>query len=183
MAHITVSVEYGIHSLLWLVGQEGRPLSSRKLAELSGVSPTFLAKIFPKLEKAGIVRAAEGVRGGYELARPPKEISFLEIVDAIEGEKPLFDCQEIRTRCPLYGKGPPAWATKGICAVHAVMLRAEKSMREALQAQSLGDVARAFGRKAPSEFWAAFQTWLDDDDKSQTRRAASAARRRGRRVS
>jgi Rrf2 family protein len=178
MAHITVSVEYGIHSLLWLVGQEGRPLSSRKLAELSGISPTFLAKIFPKLEKAGIVRAAEGVRGGYALAKAPNEISFLEIVDAIEGEKPLFDCQEVRTRCPLFGKQPPAWAINGKCAVHAVMLRAEKSMREALKAQSLGDVAQAFGRKAPAEFWTAFQSWLDRDDKPRGK--PTQRRKRGR---
>jgi Rrf2 family protein len=183
MAHITVSVEYGIHSLLWLIGQEGKPLSSRKLAELAGISPTFLAKIFPKLEKAGIVRAAEGVRGGYALAKAPQDISFLEIVDAIEGEKPLFDCQEIRVRCPLFGKRPPAWATNGTCAVHAVMLRAEKAMREALQSQSLGDVAQAFGRKAPSEFWAAFRTWLDDDDKSRRRKPASNPRNRARRAS
>jgi len=182
MAHITVSVEYGIHSLLWLVGQEGKPLSSRKLAELSGVSPTFLAKIFPKLEKAGIVCAAEGVRGGYELAKAPQDISFLEIVDAIEGEKPLFDCQEIRARCPLFGKGPPAWATSGTCAVHAVMLRAEKSMREALKSQSLGDVAQAFGRKAPSEFWAAFQTWLAHEDDPRSGKPASTQRSKGRRA-
>ncbi|MDQ7250464.1 RrF2 family transcriptional regulator [Dongia sedimenti] len=183
MAHITVSVEYGIHSLLWLVGQEGKPLSSRKLAELSGVSPTFLAKIFPKFEKAGIVRAAEGVRGGYALAKAPQDISFLEIVDAIEGEKPLFDCQEIRVRCPLFGKAPPAWATNGTCAVHAVMLRAEKSMRDALKAQSLGDVAQAFGRKAPSEFWTTFRKWLDDEDKPRVRKPVSPRKSRGRRAS
>ena len=182
MAHITVSVEYGIHSLLWLVGQQGKPLSSRKLAELAGVSPTFLAKIFPKLEKAGIVRAAEGVRGGYELAKSPHNISFLDIVDAIEGEKPLFDCQEVRARCPLLGKGPPAWATNGTCAVHAVMLRAERSMREALQAQSLGAVAGAFGRKAPPEFFAAFQAWLAHEDKPRVRKPASSQKSKGRRA-
>lgn len=65
MAYITTSVEYGIHCLLWLVGDNQRALSSRELAELQGISPSFLAKIFPKLEKAGIVVASEGVRGGY----------------------------------------------------------------------------------------------------------------------
>ncbi len=65
MAYITTSVEYGgIHCLLWLVGDNQRALSSRELAELQGISPSFLAKIFPKLKKAGIVVASEGVRGG-----------------------------------------------------------------------------------------------------------------------
>jgi Rrf2 family protein len=181
MAHITVSVEYGIHCLLWLVGQEERPMSSRELAELQGISPSFLAKIFPKLEKAGIVRAAEGLRGGYLLAKAPKNISFLEIVDAIEGEKPLFDCREVRLQCPLFGAAPPTWAAKGTCAIHAAMLRAEKSMREALAAQSLADVAEAVGSKAPTAFWGAVKEWLGD--KAETRigkPAAAGKRKRGR---
>jgi len=176
MAHLTVSVEYGIHCLLWLVGSE-KPLSSRELAEMQGISPSFLAKIFPKLEKAGIVRASEGIRGGYILAKPPREISFLEIVDAIEGEKPLFDCQNVRERCPFYGTKSRIWAAKGTCAIHAVMLRAEKSMRDALKSQSLGEVAQAFGRKAPAEFWVDVQAWADN--RLETRVRKSPRKRRG----
>ncbi|MGQ6307022.1 RrF2 family transcriptional regulator, partial [Serratia sp. IR-2025] len=149
MAYITTSVEYGIHCLLWLVGDNQRALSSRELAELQGISPSFLAKIFPKLEKAGIVVASEGVRGGYRLARPADEISFLAIIDAIEGHKPLFDCQEVRGRCAVFDDSPPDWAVSGKCAIHAVMLQAEKAMRDALAAQTLGAVAGPVGRKAP----------------------------------
>ncbi|MCW6528653.1 Rrf2 family transcriptional regulator [Sphingomonas sp. MMSM20] len=159
MAHITVGVEYGIHSLLWLV-DSGKPLSSRDLADLQGISHSFLAKIFPKLEKAGIVRASEGARGGYLLALPPEEISFLEIVDAIEGRKPLFDCQEIRGRCALFDQSPPRWATRGLCSVHAVMLRAEKAMRDTLAGQSLADLGQAVAEKAPSGFSSDVQAWI-----------------------
>ncbi|MEW7126326.1 Rrf2 family transcriptional regulator, partial [Acinetobacter baumannii] len=60
MAYITSSVEYAIHCLLFLVNNEDKPLSSKDLAELQGVSPSFMAKIFPKLEKAGLVVAQEG---------------------------------------------------------------------------------------------------------------------------
>jgi Rrf2 family protein len=159
MAHVTASVEYGIHGLLWLV-DAATPLSARDLAELQGISPSFLAKIFPKLEKAGIVRASQGVRGGYVLARKPEEISFLQIVDAIEGRKPLFDCQEIRSRCAVFGDTPPAWATNGVCAVHVVMLRAEKAMRDTLAAQSLAELATTVARKAPADFSAGVQGWI-----------------------
>ena len=145
MAHMTVNVEYGIHSLLWLVGSGDTPVSSRDLADLQGISHSLLAKIFPKLEKAGIVRASEGVRGGYLLARAPEKISFLDIVDAIEGRKPLFDCQNIRVRCALFSSPPPRWATNGLCSIHAMMLRAEKAMRDTLAGQTLGELASAFG--------------------------------------
>ena len=159
MAHLTVSVEYGIHCLLWLVDCGDMPLSSRDLAELQGISPSFVAKIFPKLEKAGIVSACEGVRGGYRLARQPEKISFLQIVDAIEGNKPLFDCQEIRNRCAVFGESPPDWATRGFCSIHQVMLKAEKAMREELAAHSLADVSASLSRKAPGKFFVQVRDW------------------------
>jgi Rrf2 family protein len=180
MAHITISVEYAIHGLLWLVGDGGGEaegaLSSREIAELQGISPSFLAKIFPKLEKAGILAASEGVRGGYRLARPADEISFLQIVDAIEGDKPLFDCQEVRGRCALFADGVPGWATDGTCAVHAVMLQAEKAMRDALAAQTLGAVATRFGRKAPPSFFGAFKDWLGARQSTRTARSGRPPR-------
>lgn len=160
MAHMTVSVEYGIHCLLWLANSGDKPLSSRDLAELQGISPSFLAKIFPKLEKAGIVEASEGVRGGYRLARAPEKISVLHVIDAIEGDKPLFDCQEIRGRCAVFGETPPGWAMAGVCAIHAVMLKAEKAMRDELAAHSIAKLAATFNRKAPTEFATQVQDWM-----------------------
>ncbi|MGY0832580.1 RrF2 family transcriptional regulator [Azospirillum argentinense] len=173
MAHLTASVEYGIHCLLWLAAAGDTPLSSRDLAELQGVSPSFLAKIFPKLEKAGIVTASEGVRGGYRLAKAPEDISFLIIVDAIEGEKPLFECQEIRGRCAVFNDKPPDWATSGVCAIHAVMLKAEKAMRDTLAKETLASVGETFGRKAPPDFQGDVQTWIDS---RLSARAASRTR-------
>lgn len=170
MAHITTSVEYAIHGLLWLVGNDDQRLSSRDIADLQGISPSFVAKIFPKLEKAGIVAADEGVRGGYRLARPAEEITFLEIVDAVEGQKSLFDCQEIRGRCAVFGDKPPGWALAGTCAVHAVMLQAEKAMRQALAAQTLGSVAQRFGRTAPRQFFADVHGWIDQRTSARTAR-------------
>jgi Rrf2 family protein len=176
MAYLTTSVEYGIHGLLWLVGSGDTALSSRDLAELQGISPSFMAKILPKLEKAGIVMASEGVRGGYRLGRAPEEISFLDIVDAIEGDKPLFDCQEVRGRCAIFGGNPPEWATNGVCAVHAVMMQAEKAMRESLASQTLADVASRFGRKAPGEFFGDVRSWIDGRMSDRTVRRGSPPR-------
>ena len=116
MAHIGTGVEYALHCLLWLVPPlEQRP-SSRDLAELQGVPAAFMAKIFPKLEKAGIVESTGGIRGGYQLARAPEDISVLDVVDAVEGQKALFDCQEIRGRCALFDGAPPRWPTAGCAA-------------------------------------------------------------------
>lgn len=170
MAHITNSVEYGIHCLLWLVDPASGQPSSRDLAELQGISPSFVAKIFPKLEKAGIVQAAAGVRGGYRLARAPADISVLDIVDAIEGNKPLFDCQEIRDRCAVFDDDAPAWATKGVCAIHAAMLRAEAAMRESLARETLAGIATVVERKAPKTFPVEVRGWLNERTKGRASR-------------
>lgn len=175
MAHITASVEYGIHSLLWLAGAGEAPVSSRDLAEFQGLSPSFIAKIFAKLEKAGIVHASEGARGGYVLARPAEDISFLQIVDAIEGRKPLFDCQEIRGRCALFGDRPPDWAMGGTCSIHAVMLQAEKAMRETLAGRSLADIGQAVARKAPREFGEQVRSWMDGRLRNRIRKPVATA--------
>ena len=68
MAYITSSVEYVIHCLLFLVNNEDKPLSSKDLSELHGVSPSFMTKIFPKLEKTKLVLAQEDIRSGYSRA-------------------------------------------------------------------------------------------------------------------
>ena len=67
MALYSAGVEYGIHCLLFLADEKGdsRESSVRTLAELQGVPPELLAKVFTRLAKAGLVAATEGVRGGF----------------------------------------------------------------------------------------------------------------------
>lgn len=171
MSQMSASVEYGIHCLLWLVDAKDRPRSGRDLAEFQGISPTFVIKIFGKLAKAGIVHASDGIRGGYLLAKLPEQISLLQIVDAIDGRKPLFVCQEIRGRCAVFGDRPPSWATDGVCSIHAVMLKAEKAMRDTLKGCSLADIGRSVRDKAPDGFSGDVSVWFDGRLNSRKRRA------------
>jgi Rrf2 family protein len=187
MAHLGNGVEYALHCLLWLTGDQAEPASSRDLADLQGVSPSFVAKLFPRLEKAGIVEASEGVRGGYRLARPAQRISVLDVVDAVEGQKPLFQCQEIRGRCAVFGGKPPNWSTDGVCGVHAVMLRAEQAMRRELARTTLAELAALADRKAPDKFPQDIRSWFNDRWSSRTDMRApmqnEESTRRGRRKS
>lgn len=164
MSLYSAGVEYGIHCLLFLVGDggESREASVRDLAELQGVPQDYLAKIFTKLAKSKLVVATEGVRGGFKLARPADEISMLDIVNAIDGQKLIFDCREIRGRCALFEGSPPAWALDGHCSVHAAMMTAQKRMEEALAQQTILDLARKVGRKSPAEFPAQVGKWIND---------------------
>ncbi|WP_439815425.1 RrF2 family transcriptional regulator [Zavarzinia sp. CC-PAN008] len=175
MAHLTTSVEYAVHCLLLLAGAGDRALSARDLAELQGISPSFLAKIFPRLEKAGIVTASEGVRGGYRLARTPDAVSVLDIVDAVEGPKPLFECQEVRRRYATFGGEAPDWICRGTCGVHAAMLRAEEAMRQSLARDTLASLTAGFVRIAPPSFGQDVAGWMDDRLKGRAGRSRPPA--------
>ncbi|MEN0105109.1 MAG: Rrf2 family transcriptional regulator [Pseudomonas sp.] len=165
MALYSAGVEYGIHCMLWLTDEKGdsREASVRALAELQGVPQELLAKIFTRLAKAGLVAATAGVRGGFKLAKPADEISMLDIVQAIDGEKSIFDCRNVRARCAVFDGSPPDWALAGTCGVHSVMLTAQQRMEEALAQQTVLDLARRFGRKAPPEFGEQVMRWWDND--------------------
>lgn len=164
MAHISSGVEYGIHCLLFLVQEDGgsRDASVRDLAELQGVPVDFLAKIFTKLAKAGLVAATEGVKGGFTLARAASDISVLDVVTAIDGDKALFECREIRARCAVFEEEPPQWATSGTCAVHALMLSAQRRMEETLAQETLHDLAQRVSRKSPASFDTKVVNWLGE---------------------
>lgn len=173
MGHISASVEYGLHCLLFLAGpRQGGRASARDLAALQGAPAHLVAKIFTRLRMAGLVAATEGVAGGFRLARPAADISVLDVVDAIDGPKPLFACNDVRERCLLFAGNPPAWATDGRCTIHQVMVEAETRLREVLAAHSLGDLATRVDAKAPAAYRGAIIAWLDG------RVAARRSRRR-----
>jgi Rrf2 family protein len=72
----------------------GKTVGVQQLAELEGLSPTYLSKILTKLVKAGMIESTPGINGGYKLTRNKAALSFLEVIDAIEGTASLFRCDD-----------------------------------------------------------------------------------------
>ena len=149
---------------------DGNPPSSRDLAEFQGISPSFVAKLFTRLEKAGLVASAEGIGGGFQLAQPAENISVLDVTDALEENKTLFDCKEIRGKCILYGDRPPHAETQGVCSIHAVMIEAERRMRESLAQTSLADLAGEVRNKLPAKINSDRAKWFMDRQAGRRKR-------------
>ncbi|WP_455539133.1 RrF2 family transcriptional regulator [Terrisporobacter sp.] len=135
----SVGVEYALHCLLYMVKiEEGKSVGIRDLSTFQGISETYLSKIYSKLNKAGIVKSAPGVKGGYTLARSAEEISFWDVIEAIEGSESFFQCAEIRQNNILLDKeNLPDTHTKCPCTIKVVMLEAENQMRQYLKGKSL----------------------------------------------
>lgn len=75
-----------------LLAKSKKNLSLNEVAEHTGISFLFLQKIARKLRLAGLVKAEQGVNGGYVLTVSPKTLSFRKIVEAVEGKCGLVSC-------------------------------------------------------------------------------------------
>ena len=105
-------------------------------------------------------RQIEGKGGGFQLAKPAEQITVLDVVNAIDGDKRIFECREIRQRLAVFDAQPPEWACEGICGVRSVMDMAQQRMEEALGQHTILDLARKMYRKAPDEFVIEVRDWI-----------------------
>jgi Rrf2 family protein len=64
---------------------EARPLPIREIAEAQEIPAAFLTQILLKLKGAGLVISTRGSTGGYRLARPPEEITLIDVLRVVEG--------------------------------------------------------------------------------------------------
>ncbi|AIG26738.1 RrF2 family transcriptional regulator [Brevibacillus sp. 7WMA2] len=124
----TKATNYALHTMLALVSDSPvKPVGVQQLAEAQGVSPTYLSKILTRLVKAGMIESVSGANGGYRLSRKKDDITFLDIIHAIEGTSSLFECDF------LHGDE---------CLIQAVMMEAEQKMESHLKKMKLSDLAK-----------------------------------------
>lgn len=124
----TKATNYALHTMLMLLAASPvKPVGVQQLAESQGVSPTYLSKILTRLVKAGMIESISGANGGYRLSRKKDDITFLDIIHAIEGTSSLFECDF------LHGDE---------CLIQAVMMEAEEKMESHLKKMKLADLAQ-----------------------------------------
>ncbi len=158
----SIGVEYAFHSLFYMVDlPEHKTIGIKDIAKLHGITETYLSKIFSKLRKAGIVRSIAGVNGGYELAKGPENISFWDIIEAIEGTSRLFRCIEIRKK-NIFVNDPSIFTDKCPCLIKVVIQEAEDLMRNQLKMKSLRWLHEQVHKDFSVEKRKAIADWLKD---------------------
>ncbi len=75
-----------------ILAPKGNAVGVEQLAKTQDLSPTYLSKILTKLVKAGLIESNPGVNGGYSILKRARTISFLDVIQAIEGQTTLFSC-------------------------------------------------------------------------------------------
>jgi Rrf2 family protein len=129
---LTRAGEYAVRCVLYLSARQGSQVTGRReVAEAMDIPYQFLGKIAQDLARAGIITIRQGAQGGYRLAEPPKNISLLQVVEAVDGEIFLNDCL-IR---------PDSCDRRPICPVHSAWGRARDKLRESLAGVDFAELA------------------------------------------
>jgi Rrf2 family protein len=154
---ISDGVEWAAHAcaLLALL-PEGVALNAAALAEFHTLPQAYMAKHMQALARAGVVTSVRGARGGYRLARPPSEVTMLDIRIAIEGPGPDFHCREIRRNGPCASRktgGAP-------CTIAAAFWAAETAYRTQLQTVTVADIVADLARGMDEDRLERFRAWL-----------------------
>jgi Rrf2 family protein len=86
---VSAKTEYACLAMLELAAHygSGEPLRIRTIADEHGIPSRFLVQILLQLKGAGFVASTRGASGGYQLVKPPEEISLGEVMAVIEGQE------------------------------------------------------------------------------------------------
>lgn len=81
-------------------------LSARILSKQLSVPYSLTCKLLQRLQREGYIESIMGPRGGFKLSKPPGQITFLELIETIQGPISINRCQMESFSCPLENKCP-----------------------------------------------------------------------------
>jgi FeS assembly SUF system regulator len=101
MLRVTRLTDYATLVLTVMAGAPDALHSAAGLAERARLETTTVSKLLKTLAHAGLVSGQRGVHGGYRLARAPRDISLMEVVEAMEGPLGMTECSVHAGNCGI----------------------------------------------------------------------------------
>ena len=117
-----------------------RGLSLRDIAGRQHISLDYLEQIVPALRGAGLVRSRRGAQGGYQLAKPPAEITVYEALVALEGPFEPMLCLSNEAEGETVRSS--ACGASGSCAVQEVWQELREAIEGVLKKLTLEELLR-----------------------------------------
>jgi Rrf2 family protein len=127
---ITRETDYAIRCVYYLKNKPDEVTMVDEIAREMLIPKSFLAKILQKLSRAKIVRSYRGVKGGFQLAREPENISIYDVIKAIEGPVAMNVCAVDKKKCSLSSK----------CAVHPIWVELRKEVEDKLKSKKFSQI-------------------------------------------
>ena len=118
-----------MRAMVALAAGDGRPMTTRQIAETMKVPQSYLSKVLQSQVRAGLVHSTRGLRGGFVLAKKPEDLNMMEILNAVSPYK------RIET-CPLDVEGH----SSDLCPLHSRLDQAMGMVQEAFEGTSLAEI-------------------------------------------
>jgi len=131
--------KYGLKAMLTLAREHGRgPLLISELAQADRIPKKFLENILLTLKHRGLVHSRKGPHGGYQLGRPPQDISVGDVVRALDGPLALVPCVSVTAYAAC-----EECVTHRDCAVRRIFQQVRDETARILDGTTLAAAARA----------------------------------------
>jgi len=128
---LSTAASLGIQGVLVLAGRHGAgTITLDEICRAGELPRDYMARVFSRLARAGLVVAVRGKNGGYRLGRDPESISLLEVIEAIDGRLALNLCQHDPPQCEQVG-----------CPVRPVWSRIQQRVSDVLASKSIRALA------------------------------------------
>jgi Rrf2 family protein len=135
MIRINKVSEYGVLALGY-IGSQTKAQSAREVADSLRIPYEITAKTLQRLKEAGFIQSTMGTHGGYRLGIPLSQISFVQVVDALEGPVALVECAD-------HSGSAKECSRTGTCGVQTGMQKINDRIRQVLEAVKLDEFVSA----------------------------------------
>lgn len=128
---------------LLAMGDKQSAMTNEMLANVMGVSPTYLKKITRKLVVSGLIKSAPGAKGGFVFGRSCREITLDDVVCAVEGDASFFQPQGVIERVFHDNERE---AEIGMSIIERVFHNAQEHWSKSLRQTTLADIVNEVTR-------------------------------------
>ena len=152
---LTSTTDYAIRIVCYLAAQRQMIATSELSQELS-VPSSYIPKITKKLKQAGIIKACEGIKGGYQIAKQPENISLRDVISCTESTMAISRCLEKEGGC--------SQNYIACCKVHQILLDLQKIYNNRLESVKISDIIRPGKDEYLGKFYVIIKVNLREKD-------------------
>ena len=139
---ISTKGRYGLRILIDLATHDpAKPRLVRDIAESQQISEKYISRLIIDLRRARLVRSVRGMKGGFFLARSPKEITLLDILETMEGTISIVDCVMAPEKC-AHNHG---------CTARGIWLRLNDGIRDLMRNITFEQILQEYSQGKAAE--------------------------------
>ena len=133
---LTAKGKYGLKAMIFLAGLDAGEIAQvADIAAACGIPKKFLDQILSELRNAGLAFSKKGKFGGYQLAKPARQIKVGQIIRTLDGPLAPLACASVTAYRPCDDCGNEKY-----CAVRLMMMEAREALSKVFDNRTLAQM-------------------------------------------